>query len=330
MRERLGRDDQIGGATPLTLDGGVRALRIRSCGGVDALAIVDRALDIAHCSYRGIPLVWHGPGPIVGPHPDAISTDEFNRTFFGGLLTTCGLDAFGPPGHDEFGSWGQHGHVNHYPADDLQIATDVESEDAFVRIRGVVRQGRLFGEHLRLERTWTMPRDGSVLRLHDRVTNDGAEATPHMILYHCNAGYPLLDEATRVSVTASSMRPRDAQAQAGLAQWDRGGPPQRGFKEQTFIHTAAAGDGGWAQARVENPQLGITLALRFRPEELPACMTWRMLGVRDYVMAIEPANCETIEGRVVARERGTLPMLEPGESRDYHLEFHFFSDLARS
>lgn len=325
MRERLGRDDQLGGVIPVTLDGGVRALRASSCGGVDALVIVDRALDVAHCSYRGIPLVWHGPGPIVGPHPDAISTDEFNRTFFGGLLTTCGLDAFGPPGKDEFGAWGQHGHVNHYPADDVQVSTDVESEDAFVQIRGVVRQGRLFGEHLRLERSWTMSRDGAVLRLHDRVTNDGGASTPHMILYHCNAGYPLLDESTRVSVTASAMRPRDAQAQEGLAQWDRGGPPQPGFKEQTFIHTARAGEDGWAEARVENARLGVALALRFRPEELPACITWRMLGVRDYVMAIEPANCETIEGRIAARERGTLPMLEPGESRDYHQEFHFLS-----
>jgi galactose mutarotase-like enzyme len=323
MRERLGRDDQIGGAMPLTLEGGVRAIRLRSLGGVDTLLIVDRGLDAAHCSYRGFPLVWHGPGPIVGPHPDAITMDEFNRTFFGGLLTTCGLDAFGPPGSDADGSWGQHGHVNHYPADDVAIFTDVESEEAFVTVHGVVRQGRLFGEHLRLERTWTMSRDGSLLRLHDRVTNDGGEATPHMLLYHCNAGYPLVDEGTRVHVSASAMRARDAQAEPGLPVWDRGGPPQPGFNEQCFIHTAAPGEDGWAEASVENPRLGITLALHFRPEELPWCITWRMLGIRDYVMAIEPANCETIEGRIAARERGTLPMLGPGETREYHLEWHF-------
>jgi hypothetical protein len=323
IRGYLGRDDQIGGVTPVTLDGGVRALHLRSCGGMDALLIVDRALDIAQCAYRGLPLVWRGPGPIVGPHPDALSMDEFNRTFFGGLLTTCGLEAFGPPGSDEDGAWGQHGHVNHYPADDVQIATDVESEEAFVQIRGIVRQGRLFGEHLRLDRTWTMTRSGSVLRLHDRVTNDGGAASPHMILYHCNAGYPLVDESARVSVTSSAMRVRDDAAKAGISEWDRGAPPRAGFKEQCFVHTAQADAQGWAEARVANESRGAALSLRFRPDELPACIVWRMLGVRDYVIGIEPANCETIEGRVAARERGTLPMLEPGESRDYRLEFRF-------
>jgi hypothetical protein len=46
-----------------------------------------------------------------------------------------------------------------------------------------------------------------------------------------------------------------------------------------------------------------------------------MLGVKTYVMALEPANCPTIEGRTAARERGTLPFLEPGETRHYELEF---------
>jgi hypothetical protein len=38
-------------------------------------------------------------------------------------------------------------------------------------------------------------------------------------------------------------------------------------------------------------------------------------------MAAEPANCPTIEGRIEAERRGTLPMLEPGESREYELQF---------
>ena len=46
-----------------------------------------------------------------------------------------------------------------------------------------------------------------------------------------------------------------------------------------------------------------------------------MLGHGTYVMGIEPANCPTIEGRVEAGKRGTLPFLEAGESRANDLEF---------
>ncbi len=56
-----------------------------------------------------------------------------------------------------------------------------------------------------------------------------------------------------------------------------------------------------------------------------ATSTWRMLGYGTYVMGIEPANCPTIEGRVNAEELGTLPFLEPGESRRYDLEFRILS-----
>ena len=209
------------------------------------------------------------------------------------------------------------------------MRTNLDDEEAFVEIRGVVRQARMFGEALRLDRCWTMSRDGTRLRLHDRVTNEGATAVPHMILYHCNAGYPLLDESMRVSITQRSMRPRDDQAKAGLDVWNRGGPPHAQFKEQVFIHEAAAGKDGWAEGRFENAALGAGLSIGFRPEELPWCVSWRMLGVRDYVMAIEPANCETIEGRIAARGRGTLPMIEAGETREYHVRFQFFDVVQR-
>ncbi len=66
---------------------------------------------------------------------------------------------------------------------------------------------------------------------------------------------------------------------------------------------------------------GLALAIRFDPAQLPALFTWRMLGYGTYVMGMEPANCPTIEGRVEAGKRGTLPFLEAGETRSYDLRF---------
>lgn len=144
-----------------------------------------------------------------------------------------------------------------------------------------------------------------------------------MLLYHCNAGYPLVDENAEVFVSHSSMRPRDDAAKAGSAVWNRGGPPDAAFAEQVFIHTAKAREDGWAVAGVFNRTVagGLGFAVHFRPEQLATCFSWRMLGARTYVLAVEPANCPVIEGRIVAEREHVLPFLEPGESRTYELRF---------
>ena len=121
------------------------------------------------------------------------------------------------------------------------------------------------------------------------------------------------------------MEPRDDEARGGLELWDRGGPPTPGFAEQVFIHRAERCGDGRAAVVLANRTLrdgrGLALAIRFDPLQLPALFTWRMLGAGTYVMGMEPANCATIEGREAAEKLGTLPFLEPGESRHYDLEF---------
>ena len=136
-------------------------------------------------------------------------------------------------------------------------------------------------------------------------------------------GYPLLDEETFWTVLQTAVTPRDDEAAKGIATWNRGGKPEAGFREQVFIHEPEADADGWAFATVCNPRLcnGLSLTVSYRPDQLPALFTWRMLGYGTYVMAAEPANCPTIEGRTEAERRGTLPMLEPGESREYELQF---------
>lgn len=331
LRDCVGRDEQLAAALPVRLANGVRAVYLRNGGGIEALIILDRAMDIAWFSFAGISLVWHGPGGILPAHPGTLSDDEFERRFFGGLVTTCGLEAFGPAGSDEFGTWGQHGHINHIAAEECSLRTVLDAPVPYVEVRGVMRQARLFGESMRLERSWRSAIGGTTLELVDRITNEGGSAVPHMLLYHCNAGYPLLDEHMRVFITQQGMHARDARSRAGISGWDQGASPDAAFKEQVFSHQPRADNDGWAVAGFTNAKLanGLGLAVHFRPEQLPACFSWRMLGVRTYVMAVEPANCPTIEGRIAARDSGTLPFLQPDESRMYNLRFECLRADAR-
>lgn len=331
LRARTGDLTRFAGVVPVQYqDGraqGVRALEVRNGAGLYLTIVADRALDALELNWRGIPLTWLGPGGLASPNAYVPSVTEFERNFFGGLLTTCGLTAFGPPGSDRWGSWSQHGRVNWLPASDVRWNVDWDAAEPAITIHGVVKEARMFGENFRLERRWTIPLGSDSVFLHDRVTNDGGKAHPHMLLYHCNAGYPLLNEHTVWTVSQQGVRPRDERAAEGLAEWNRGGPPSPDFTEQVYIHEPSADDEGWAFAAAHNPALlgGVTLTIRYRPAQLPALFSWRMLGHGTYVMAAEPANCPTIEGRIEAERQGTLPMLEPGETREYELHFQVTS-----
>lgn len=333
LRRRVIDPASVAGVTPIVYDDarrrGVRALQIRNALGLQLSLILDRGLDASELLYRGIPLTWYGPGnasPVEGRDP---SVDAFERTFFGGLVTTCGMDAFGPPGSDAWGSWPQHGHFNRTAATDVCFMTDWNADEPMIEVTGTIRQFQMFGAALRVERRWRLRIDANVIELRDRVTNDSGRREPHMLLYHCNAGYPLLGDRTSWELEAEEAQPRDDKAARGLDSWADGGAPLAEFEEQVFTHKPTANSDGWSKATVRNPTLdgGTALTISFRPEQLPGLFTWRMLGFGSYVMAVEPANCTDVGGRLAAGD--ALPFLEPGEQREYSLRFGIADVLKR-
>jgi hypothetical protein len=329
VESSIGRLDQIGGILPFELtDGrarGVRALRFTTGSGLTFTSLPDRALDLAHAEYCGVPLGWRSPNGDAAPSYYDPEDDGWLRMFFGGLMTTCGLTNFGPAGRDRHGSFGQHGEINCLPAEQVRFSQQWEGDECILEATGTIRQTRVFGEDLQLHRRISTRLGASSLHLEDTVTNRGYSRTPHMILYHCNGGFPILSEGTELHVSHRGMRPRDAEAANGLDAWNTVTAPQLGFAEQVFIHTPLACSDGRAAVALVNRRLregaGLGISIHFDPKQLPALIQWRMLGQGTYVMGIEPANCPTIEGRVTAEQNGTLPFLEPGESRRYQLEF---------
>ncbi|MDQ6930512.1 MAG: aldose 1-epimerase family protein [Candidatus Eremiobacteraeota bacterium] len=330
---RIGHPGQIGGVQTITFnDGrarGARAFEVSSGAGLRLITVADRALDVCALEFRGIPLVWHGPGGVAAPAFTGSSDEAFARNFFGGLFTTCGLGNFGPAGVDAYGAFGMHGRVNHLPAQNLGSRTVWAGDSCTYEISGTISEAQMFGEDLTLERVLRVELGSNRVAVHDIVSNKGGVSRPHMMLYHCNMGFPLLDVNSELHVSHRSISPRDACAKAAMQDWNRGGKPDTSFAEQVFIHEPVACADGYARAIMVNRSLddgrGIALSVRFDPAQLPALFTWRMLGVRTYVMGIEPANCPTIAGRLEAGTRGTLPFLEPGESRTYELFFEVFS-----
>ncbi|MBV9973585.1 MAG: aldose 1-epimerase family protein [Candidatus Eremiobacteraeota bacterium] len=335
LNARVGSLAQVGGITEFTYNSGrgrgVRAVRVDT-GVLSVDIVIDRALDIPHAAFRGTPFVWRTANDIAAPEFYEAAGDEWLRSFFGGWLTTCGLANFGPPGSDRWGTFGQHGRINNLPAANFSAQTRWEGDRCIFEVSGTMRETKALGEKLVLHRRWTAELGSSVMHLQDRVVNEGGTSRPHMILYHCNAGFPLLAAGTRVHVSHQSVQPRDEQAKAGMDVWNRGGEPQAGFAEQVFIHRPRACADGKARAAIvrddlfDGADLGFEIA--YDCASLPALFTWRKLDVGDYVMSVEPANTLAIQGRQYAKEHDMLPFLEPGEERAYELSFTALSGDA--
>lgn len=291
---------------------GARRLRIVNGGGLEFDLLPDRALDIGAATFDGVPLAWLSSTGFTAPARYEPEGRGWLRTFGGGLLTTCGLDSFGPPADDEDGVAGMHGRIGSIPAQ----LTGVEASGDRITVSGTVRQTAVFGENLVLRRRVASDTGSSVLSVQDTVTNEGSSSSPHMVLYHVNLGWPLLDEGAVVDIAHAIVTPRDVVAEQGLGHQYEIGAPMPGFAEQVFIHQP----GSERYATVTNEARKLRLTLRYS-DTLPAIFEWKMTATQHYVLGLEPANTPEIQGRAAARAAGHLPRLEPGDSVDYRVEF---------
>jgi hypothetical protein len=320
----VGHPDQIAGIDALEFaDGrerGTRAFQVYTGSGLRYTVLADRALDITACTHNGASLAWHAPVGNVHPayyEPHGIG---WLRSFAGGLLTTCGLDQFGAPSSHGGEEYGLHGRISSTPAEQVAYRTYWSGDDYLLEISGEMRQARLFGENLVLRRRILSRLGSDIIEVHDTVTNEGFAPQPHMILYHCNLGFPLISPQSLLRIPASHTHPRDVVAQAGADTWSQFDAPTAGYAEQVFRHETIAHD-GWVQVEVENPLLSLKLQIAYPLQALPHLFQWKMMGQGAYVLGIEPANSSAIQGRAAAHSSGDLPVLQPGESAAYQLRF---------
>ncbi|GAA2226846.1 aldose 1-epimerase family protein [Herbiconiux moechotypicola] len=290
---------------------GARRFRVVNGGGLEFDVHPDRGLDIGAASYNGVPLAWISSTGITRPDAYEPEGRGWLRTFGGGLVTTCGLDSFGPPADDEAGVVGMHGRIGSIPA----RVGEVTATPEIVAVGGQVRQTAVFHENLVLTRRIWSEVGSNSFTIDDTVTNEGENPSPHMVLYHVNLGWPLLEAGTTVDIPARSVVPRDPDAVEGFEERTRIGEPTVGFREQVYIHEA----GDERVARVVNPTRGMALTLRYS-DTLPAVFQWKLTATKHFVLGLEPANTPEIQGRAAARENGRLPELQPGESRSYSIQ----------
>lgn len=299
-------------------DTGTRRIRV-TAGEVDLELLPDRGLDIGTARVRGVPVAWVSP---TGHPVRSVTDDEaFTRTFGAGLITTCGLQSYGPASVDEGEAHPMHGRFT------AQRATIVRAEATSegVVVEGIIREGDAFGTHLELRRTIEVPLAESCIRVSDEIVNRAETPAECMVLYHVNFGWPLIDEGTVLRTGAERVEPRDAVAEAGLDSWERFPEPVAGYDEQVFLHVLP--EASRAEVAVEHPS-GFTAHLRYDTAQLPGLFEWRVSRHGCVVLGVEQGSAPTLQGRVDARERGLLRTLEPQDHLRFELEIGFSGELG--
>ena len=345
--ERTGALAQVAGVELLEYaDGperGVRVLDFRTGAGLSFRIAIDRGFDLLAADYRGVPIGWRSP---TGPRHPGLASVEENRGWgflrsFTGLLATCGLDqALAPtaasvaqyiyPGFSE-SDYPLHGRISQVPARLVGYGERWEGDACTLWAEGEVAQMAVFGENLVLTRRIEAALGDTTITVEDRVENRGFRPTPHMLLYHYNFGYPLLDEGAELLVPSRAIvHAMHGDLHAQGVGYRIQGPPGADFSEQVYEHDVVAGPDGMASALLINPGLGaggFGIRLDYDRGALPCLIQWQCLQSGLYVLGIEPSTNHVL-GRKFAEERGELMFLEHAETRHYRTRLSVLDGAA--
>lgn len=319
LKTYVGDLSQVMGIRSCTLDEGnakgTRAFDVRTGSGLAFTVLPDRAMDIAWMEYKGIPLSYITKAGIVNPNRYQAGGMEWMRSFFAGMLTTCGLTHVGAPRRRGDYELGMHGRIANMSAYEVgsRCQWSQDGEELTFTMEGKCREAVIYEENMVIHRTITARAGESRFTITDVVENGGCRPAPFMMLYHMNFGFPILSENSRILLDSQEVTPttRDACVETCRELL----PPQDTEHCEVFIHDLKADDQGWCRATLLNEGLGLAAHIRFEKERLPYLVEWKNMSAQDYVLGLEPA---TYDPRLPYSRQAQL--LAPGEQAVLRLE----------
>ncbi len=342
LRRRIGDFRQVLGVELYELqDGperGLRVLAFKSGSGLSFTVLVDRSMDFGSFDFKGIAFAWQSGTGFRHPSlldPMGDGGNGFMRGF-SGLMCTCGLDHIrqpdrGPAGHFDLPlrqeiDYPMHGRGALQPAQLGGYGLRWDGDDAVLWCEGTVHQVQVMGEHLSLTRRIEVAVGSSQVHFTDTVRNHGFARTPHMLLYHINLGWPLLDEGARfcapITGTLAANMPRDVQQADYRVQ---SGPRPR-FVQQVLDHAFEADADGHVPVALLNHRLGLGFVVTFEARAFRCLQQWQALGDGVYGLGIEPATSHW-GSRADAQNNGEVMELAHDESKTYRSSFSVLEGL---
>jgi hypothetical protein len=316
------------GVKLLTLDNGKLQISI----------IPDRGMGIFDVTSKGVRLGWDSPVKEI-VHPSHINLDS--RGGLGWLegfnewMVRCGLEFAGHPGTDEFiDNTGNpstlnltlHGKIQNIPASEYEIIIDPEPPHR-IRIRGTVYEKFFYGPKLKLITEISTVAGSDTFQISDQLINEGAFAQEFQLIYHGNYGSSILEEGAQIYTAAKSVTPMNNHAAKGIDNWKSYQGPTPGFIEEVYLLEPQPDGEGNTIALLANADLTLGTSVQWNLSELPYLTIWKNTAAQEdgYVTGIEPATGYPFN-RKVERKYGRVPMIQPGETRSFTLNFGIHHD----
>lgn len=294
--------------------------------------LLDKGTDIYEFLYKPLDIdyMWRGPNPLRDPRA-FVSTGEgqggfFGDYYFGGWQEI--LPNGGVATKYKGAALGQHGEVSIIPWN-CRIVKDTPGEVT------ALMHTRTYRTPFLIEKKLTLKSNQAALFIEERLVNEGRESMEYMWGHHPAFGAPFLDDTCRIHVPATrvEVHPAHFSDNARLAPGaafesypivnDKTGapvdlsrvpPPEPGVSDMCYL--LGLTDGWYA---LTSGRRNAGFGLRFDKEIFPVVWLWEVFGGsygypwygRTYNLALEPWTSWP-GGMDAARERGTLPTLDPG------------------
>ncbi len=323
---------QLGGIRLGTLTNGVKCAWFETGSGLRFLVALDRGGDIVDAHFNEHGLAYLTPNDIKPPSPAYNTAFEWLRSWPGGLLTTCGPETIGGPREQTGGTSGLHGRYSNTPAEvESLVNPDPHSSNHEMLLRLNVRDSRMFGPTFEIRREIRCTLGVPEIRIEDTVTNRSANSASHHWLYHCNPGYPLLDEGARFvyrgraqywelppQTDGSILVPISEKKMNGLKRAVGPLPEHVDSAERGLLVDVKPDRKGLCHIGIINQTLKLGLELEYPAKDLPRMANWQHYGTGCYATALEPFYGSLL-GKPHDKSRLANASLGPGKSRTYQL-----------
>jgi hypothetical protein len=322
----IGNENQLIGYQEAVLsDGmseGVRVMRVDNGGNLSASVLPGRCMDLLQVRYKGKNMNYLAPQGVRNAEFYEAGDAHFLRNFFVGQLTTGGLQNIGVP-KDVYGETrGLHGRIDNIPAENVSYERTLVKGVPGLSVKGTMKEARLFGENLTLERKLAFAYEDDSITITDRVTNCGFGRRQFGLLYHLNYGYPLLQDGTRIIIDSEEVTPRTPEAAKYAGTWNVIEAPEYPYPERCYFHKIKPDRKGKCSYTVFNDKLAVGVRVEFDAKELPYFCEWKMLGKGEYVLGMEPMNM-FMDGPAVGEKGCMAPVLAAGGSKTYTVKLTY-------
>ena len=326
LLKKTGNLSQLFGIREITFNSGkakgVDAIDI-DAGDLKFSVLASRCLDIGQASFKGYPFGYISKSGLRAPEYFVEKAGKgFLDSFYGGLLTTSGLNNIGADNVVDGREYGVHGEIANLPAELISKRTYWDGDELVFEVSGQIRHSRFYAEDLVLERNIQSYVGSNRIIITDYVENHDFEPVPLMLLYHINLGFPFLDSCLKL-FTSKIKRSwaRTPSAEKGLGTYNLFIEPINKKEEECFYHEFDVED-SMAIACLFNPELGdngMGVYVKYNQEELPVFLQWKMMRSREYVCGLNPAT-NFAEGRMQALENNEINFIDPLEKRKFSIE----------